>query len=76
MQMRVLSLVPKDIGDIRDAFSDSFADVAARRFRATTAYTVAAVLFAFAAVLFIVAVVRVFGRVRQRKPAAARVVPT
>jgi hypothetical protein len=75
LPVRVLSLVPKDASDIRDSATGSFADIDARRFRGNVAYTAAAILFAFAVLLVIVAAVRVFGRVRQRKPAAARVLP-
>jgi len=75
MPVRVLSLVPRDAADIRDSATGSFADIDARRFRANVAYAGAGILFAFAALLVIVAIVRVFGRVRQRTPAATRVVP-
>jgi hypothetical protein len=75
MPIRVLSLVPREAADIRDATTGSFADIDARRFRATVAFTIAGVFFAFAAVLIVVAGVRVFGRVRQRTPASARVAP-
>src|SRR5699024_3455015 len=55
---------------------ETFSAIDARRFRATTAYTVAAILFAFAVLLVGVALLRLFGRVRQRKPATARLLPS
>jgi hypothetical protein len=72
MPMRILSLVPKDASDIRDAAPDSFADLDARRFRASASLTAAVVLFAFAALLVVVGVVRAFGGVRRRTPIHAR----
>lgn len=75
LPIRVLSLVPKEASDIRDSETGSFADIDARRFRANAAFTAAGVLFAFSVVLVLVAAVHAFGRARQRRPAAARVLP-
>jgi hypothetical protein len=75
MPIRVVSLVPKDASDIRDATPETFSAIDARRFRATAAYTAAVVFFAFAVLLVGVALVRAFGRVRRRRPAAARLLP-
>ena len=66
--LRVMSLVPRDASDIRDASAESFGDVETRRFRARTAFIISAVLFASAAALLVVGVVRLFGRVRKRQP--------
>lgn len=71
MPMRVMSLVPREVNDIRDASPETFSAIDARRFRATTVFTSAAVVFAFAGVLVILAGIRVFGRVRHRRPKAA-----
>jgi hypothetical protein len=76
MPMRIESLVPREANDIRDASPETFSAIDARRFRATAAFTAAAVVFAFAGVLVILAGVRVFGRVRQRRPKAATVPPS
>jgi len=73
--IRVLSLVPRDASDIRDATPESFSDIQARRFRVTGAFTAAGLFFAFAALLVLIGLVRVFGRVRRRTPAHARPVP-
>ena len=51
LPMRVLSLVPRAAGDIRDASGQTFAAVESRRFRATAAVVGAGIAFAFAAVL-------------------------
>jgi hypothetical protein len=71
MPMRVQSLVPREANDIRDASPETFSAIDARRFRATTAFTAAAIVFAFAGVLVVLSALRVFGRVRQRKPRVA-----
>jgi hypothetical protein len=67
--------VPRDSGDIRDSSAETFADVESRRFRARTAFIVAAILFGAAVVLVLVALVRVAGRVRKRQPGAAAQMP-
>lgn len=74
--MRVLSIVPQSAGDIRDASRDSFAAIDARRFRATSAQVAAGVAFALAALLAVFAGLRLTGRVRARKSAAARPIAT
>ena len=76
MPMRIVSLVPREANDIRDGSPETFSAIDARRFRATSAFTAAAVVFAFAGVLVIVAGVRVFGRVRQREPRATTLAPS
>jgi hypothetical protein len=75
LPMRVLSLVPRLAGDIRDASGQTFAAVESRRFRATTAMVIAAIAFAFAAVLAALALARVVGRYRVRDPKAVRPLP-
>ena len=75
LPMRVVSLVPKNATDIRDSRPESFADIEARLFRATSELLAGTVLFAFAALLLALAAVRVIGRWRQRVPAVSRVVP-
>jgi hypothetical protein len=75
LPMRVLSLVPRVAGDIRDASGQTFAAVESRRFRATTAMVIAAIAFAFAAVLAALAIARLVGRYRVRDPKAVRPLP-
>lgn len=73
--VRVLSLVPGDETDIRDASSSTFADVESRTFRADLLRTVAGVLFALSGLAVVVAVVRLFGRYRTESAANAQMVP-
>jgi hypothetical protein len=75
LPMRIASLVPRSASDIRDASGNTFADIEARRARATRATVAAAILFAFAAVLAGVAGTRLVGRYRTRAPAATRPIP-
>src|SRR5262249_11594313 len=72
MAMHVASLVPKKATDIRDTTANTFAEIEARRVRATGEYVAARIAFGFAAVLLGLAVVRVVGRYRVRTPAADR----
>jgi hypothetical protein len=76
LPIRINSLVPKDTTDIRDATHETFADVEARAARATNELVAAAICFGFAAVLFALAVVKAFARVRARLPAANRALPS
>jgi hypothetical protein len=75
LPMRVESLVPRVANDIRDASSQTFADVEARRFRSTLATVAAWIAFAFAAVLAAVALARAAGHLRARDPRAVRPLP-
>jgi hypothetical protein len=75
LTMRVNSLVPKKVADIRDTSADTFADIEARRFRSTFELVAAAICFGFALVLIGLALVRVVGRYRVRTPLAARPLP-
>lgn len=61
--IRVISLVPDDTSDIREAPAAAFAGIEARASRASLFRTIATVLFALAGV---VAVVVLFGLVRRR----------
>jgi len=64
LPMRVLSLVPKGAGDIRDASGLTFASVESRRFRASVATIAAWIAFAFAGVMALFALTRVVGLFR------------
>jgi hypothetical protein len=72
--IRVLSLVPADAADIRDASAETFDDVARRLARATLLRVIGGVLIGFAALAALVAAVRLFGGSRQRTPAARSLV--
>ncbi|MEO8259398.1 MAG: hypothetical protein ABI868_18770 [Acidobacteriota bacterium] len=63
--VRVLSLVPADATDIRDAPSWTFGDIEAQRFRARVFFVAAGVLFAAAALVAIVALLRLMRTYRQ-----------
>lgn len=72
LPVRVLSLVPRTATDIREAPRDSFGDIDRRVFRATGELAAAGVLFACAAVLAGLAVVRI---ARPRVAARAAAAP-
>jgi hypothetical protein len=69
LSMRVLSLVPNDASDIRDASGETFADVDRRAFRANLFIVVGGVLFALAGLIALLTLVRAF--LATRKPSAA-----
>lgn len=73
--IRVLSLVPSDASDIRDAGAETFADIDQRAFRANLLTVVGGILFAIAGLLAILALVRVVARFRKPSEAAERVMP-
>src|SRR5665213_1849117 len=72
LTMRVTSLVPKKVADIRDTAPNTFADIEARRVRSSSELVAAAIAFGFAIVLLGLSIVRVIGRFRVRTPAAKR----
>ena len=59
LPMRILSLVPRSIGDIRDASGQTFASIESRRSRATVPTVTAWIAFAFAAVFALFALARI-----------------
>lgn len=69
LSMRVLSLVPADAADIRDASTETFADVDRRAFRANFLVIVGGVLFALAGLVALLTLVRLL--LLSRKPSAA-----
>lgn len=73
LPIRVVSLVPQIATDIRDAPRDTFADIDARTFRGTVSFVVAGILYAFAAVLLLLAIVRAFGKLKRRGPVLERI---
>jgi hypothetical protein len=75
LPMRILSLVPRAAGDIRDASTLTFAEIETRRYYATAARVAAVIALAFAAVFAVLALLRFTQRFRVRTPAAARPVP-
>ncbi len=72
LPMRVLSLVPKSAGDIRDESTLTFGDIEARRFRAQAATVGAAAALAFAALLAVLALVRLARSLRKASQPVAR----
>ena len=75
MSMRILSLLPAQAADIRDPAVDTFGDIEARRFRATMELVASAIFVGFAAVLLIIAGLRVIERLRKRGPVVEQTVP-
>jgi len=73
--IRILSLLPAQVADIRDPLPDTFGDVEARRFRSTVELVAAAILLGFAAVLLVIAAARAVERFRTRGPTVERTVP-
>lgn len=75
LPVRVLTLVPVTASDIRDSPTDTFADIASRRWRATLEFSAAAILFAVTALLVGIAVARARGRVREGESVAVPPLP-
>ena len=75
LPMRILSLVPKSVDDIRDASGQTFASIESRRFRASLATTTAWVAFAFAAVFGLFALVRATAQLRAKKKGIVKPLP-
>jgi hypothetical protein len=73
--LRVMSLVPREASDIRDASAETFADVESRQFRARASFIVGAILLAAAAGVLLIGAVRWFGRRRTRQAGATRTMP-
>ncbi len=69
LSIRMLSLVPSDASDIRDAAAETFADVDRRAFRANLFIVVGGVLFTLAGLVALLTLVRAF--LATRKPSAA-----
>jgi len=74
LPLRVLSLVPADASDIRDSSSDTFADLDQRLGRANLFLVGGGVLFALAALLAILSLVRIVSRFRTPAAADARLI--
>jgi hypothetical protein len=75
LPMRILSLVPKSVDDIRDASGQTFASIESRRFRASLATTTAWVSFAFAFVFGMFALVRATAQLRAKKKGIVKPLP-
>jgi hypothetical protein len=75
MSMRVLSLVPGDETDIRDASSSTFGDVESRLFRASVFRTVGGVLFSLAGLGVLVAAVSLLTGLRTKSETDAQLLP-
>lgn len=72
LPVRVLSLVSKQAADIRDEHGDTFRKTEDRLFRATSEFVAACIVFGFAAILAIAAIIRVVAARRRRAPAVAK----
>jgi hypothetical protein len=68
--VRVLSLVPADASNIRDASAETFDDVGRRASRATLLRVIGGVLIGFAALAALVSAARLFGGTGARLPIA------
>jgi hypothetical protein len=75
LPIRITSLVPRRTTDIRDSTRESFAEVEARLFRATTEFIFAVILFGFALLMLAFATARGVRRIRDRAPVLAPVIP-
>src|SRR5579871_3761605 len=75
LAMRVLSLVPGDASDIRDAGAETFADIDQRGFRASLLTVIGGILFALAALLAILAAIRIVSRYRKPSETRERIMP-
>ena len=75
LPMRILSLVPKSAGDIRDASGQTFATIESRRFRASAATIAGWICFAFAGVLALFALSRIVGLFRVRDAQTVKPLP-
>jgi hypothetical protein len=74
LSLRVLSLVPADATDIRDTPAETFNDIDQRGFRANLFTVIGGVLFAVAALLALLALVRLFARYRKPADASDRLI--
>ena len=73
--VRVLSLVPRDSTDIRDAPGDTFGDVEARLFRANLTLVAAGLALSLGVILLIAAAARAARRYRAAAPVRTRTIP-
>ena len=74
LSIRVLSVVPSDAPDIRNVPAETFVDIEARSFRATTRIVIGVVLFVLAALAALMSLVRLLGRYRVKETAAPRLI--
>jgi hypothetical protein len=74
LSLRVLSLVPADATDIRDTPSVTFQDIDQRGFRANLLTVIGGVLFTVAALLTLLALVRLLARFRKPAEASTRLI--
>ena len=72
--MRILSVVPADATDIRDASSETFSDLDQRAFRANLFVVVGGVLLSLAGLVALLVVVRLVRRYRKPTTAAERLI--
>ena len=73
LQVRVLSMVAADAFDVRDSSNETFSAIEALEFRANILRIVAVTLLALGALIGLLSIARLFGRVRHRAPVGAHV---
>lgn len=74
ISLRVLSLVPADAIGIRDTTTETFEDIDQRAFRANLFTVIGGVLFAVAALLALLALVRLLARYRKPAETSSRLI--
>jgi len=74
LSIRVLSLVPADAADIRDATSETFTDLDQRAFRASVLVVTGGILYTLAGLTALLALVRVVARYRKTSTATGPLV--
>jgi hypothetical protein len=74
LAIRVLSLVPTTASDIRDGTIETFSDIDRRGFRASVLVVVGGVLFGLAALMALLALVRLVARFQKPSAATSRLV--
>jgi hypothetical protein len=72
LPMKVMSIVPRAAGDIRDASDQTFALIESRRFRSSAGMVASGVLYVFALILVGLAVVAGTARFRTRTSGAVK----
>ncbi|HEY2151706.1 MAG TPA: hypothetical protein VGH34_12925, partial [Vicinamibacterales bacterium] len=72
--VRVLSLVPADASDIRDAATETFSDLDQRALRANLFVVVGTVMFVLAGLLAMLVLVRLFARLRKPATVTQRLI--
>jgi hypothetical protein len=75
VSVRVLSLVPADASDIRDATDETFSDLDAQAFRANVLRVIAGLLFSLGAVMAMLMLVRLVRQLGRAEEGSRQLVP-